>query len=149
MLPLYQILIPMKQVLFTVIGSFLLFTGTSASGNHPVNNKVAAIVKPAFAPQCNFTLMRGHRKGNGTSLTWSADGMGITKFVVSRSYDFDPYDQYAMWENIATVTADNSRSYKNDDNNVVGGNIHYRITAVMSDGSTVSSDIYTITVRKR
>jgi hypothetical protein len=52
-------------------------------------------------------------------------------------------------ENIATVAADNSRAYKNDDANVIGGNIHYRITAVMSDGSTATSDVYTINVRKK
>lgn len=138
----------MKQVLFTVIGSFLLVTGSSASGTHS-EKAAAVVVKPAVIGQCNFTSIRGHRKGNGTSLTWSVDGTAVYKFVVMRSYDFDPYDPYAQWDEVGTVMADNSRSYKNDDANVLGGNIHYRIRAIMNDGSSMDSDITTIRVSKR
>jgi hypothetical protein len=138
----------MKQILFTVIGAFLLFTGTSATGNH-VKKNVTAIVKPAVAGSCNFTTLRGHRKGNGTSITWSADGVGISKFNVYRSYDFDPSDPYAVWESVTSMAANNSRSYKVDDNSVFPGTINYKIVAVMNDGSTATSDFIAVRIMKK
>lgn len=138
----------MKQVLFTIIGAFLLFTGTTATGTH-VNKKITAIVKPVVAGSCNFTILRGHRKGNGTSITWSVDGVGITKFNVFRTYDFDPTDPYAVWETVSTIGADNSRAYKLDDNSVFPGTIHYKIVAIMSDGSNATSDFITVRIMKK
>lgn len=138
----------MKQILFTVIGAFLLFTGTSATGNH-VSKKVTVIVKPVVAGQCNFTTLRGHRKGSGTSITWSVDGTDISKFNVYRTYDFDPTDPYAVWESVTTIGADNSRSYKVDDNNVFPGTINYKIVAVMNDGTTATSDFIAVRIVKK
>ena len=138
----------MKQVLFTVIGSFLLFTGSIASGNN-ANKHIAAIVKPALAPQCNFAFTRGHRKGNGASIAWGMDGAGAAKFYVARTYDFDPTDPYAVWEDVATVSSNSSRSNKLDDNSVFPGTIHYRIVAVMTDGSSVTSELIQVQIRKK
>lgn len=139
----------MKQVLFTIIGSLMLVTGVVASGN--LSEKKSAsitIVKKAVA-SCNFATVRGHRKGSGTSLTWSMDGVGAVKFKVARTYDFDPYDPYAVWEEVATLDADNSRSYKVDDTNVFPGTINYRIVALMSDGTSVTSPLTAIRITKR
>lgn len=138
----------MKRILFTIIGSFLFYTGTIASGNSSEKLSASVIIKPAGA-QCNFTFLRGHRKGNGTSLAWGVDGTGVTKFMISRTYDFDPYDPYAVWEDAGTVNADNSRSYKLDDNSVFPGIIHYRIVAVMTDGSTLPSDLIEVRINKK
>ena len=138
----------MKRILFTVIGSFLLYSGTTASGTASGKSLVLVIAKPA-ASQCNFAFLRGHRKGNGASVTWGVDGTGVTKFNVARTYDFDPYDPYAVWEDAGTVPADNSRSYKLDDNSVFPGTIHYKIVAVMNDGTTVCSDLIEVRINKK
>ncbi|MBI2731390.1 MAG: hypothetical protein HYX40_11690 [Sphingobacteriales bacterium] len=138
----------MKRILFTAIGSLMLYSVSNASGNTTQKSPSLIVIKPA-AMQCNFAFLRGHRKGNGTSLTWGMDGAGAVKFLVSRSYDFDPYDPYAVWEDAGTVNADNSRSYKLDDNNVFPGTIHYKIVAVLSDGSSVCSQITSVRINKK
>ena len=144
-----QNLIPMKQIVFTVIGSFVLFTATTAGGNVSSKTSAKAAVKATVAPQSNFAFVRGHRKGKGTSLAWGMDGAGASKFYVSRSYDFDPYDPYAVWEDVTVMDANNSRSYKVDDENVFPGTIHYRIVAVMTDGSSVTAPLTSIRIIKR
>ena len=138
----------MKRILFTVIGSFLLYSGSTASGTASGKSSASVIVKPATS-QCSFAFLRGHRKGNGASITWGVDGTGVTKFMVSRTYEFDPYDPYAVWEDVSSVTADNSRSYKLDDNSVFPGTIHYKIVAVMNDGTTVCSDLIEVRINKK
>jgi hypothetical protein len=138
----------MKQVLFTVFGSIMLYTGTIASGTSSATSSANVIVKPV-APSCNFAFVRGHRKGPGTSLAWGMDGKGATKFYVSKTYDFDPYDPYAVWEDVSVVNGNESRMYTVDDKNVFPGLIHYRIVAVMADGSSVSSEIKSIRITKK
>jgi hypothetical protein len=138
----------MKQVLLTVIGSFMLYAGTMASGSPSAVSSAAVIIKPA-ALQCNFAFVRGHRQGNGTALAWGMDGAGAAKFYVSRTYDFDPYDPYAVWEDVTVMNANNSRMYTVSDKSVFPGMIHYRIVAVMTDGSSVSSEIKSIRLNKK
>lgn len=138
----------MKRIFCSVFGFFMVITVTNASGNTPEKSSATVIIQPSVS-SCNFTTLRGHRKGSGASITWSIDGTGVNKFKVSRTYDFDPYDPYAVWEDAGTVMADNSRSYKMDDDGVFPGIIHYKITAVLEDGSTVCSDLIEVTITKK
>ncbi|MGE5107633.1 MAG: hypothetical protein ACM3H8_08815 [Sphingobacteriales bacterium] len=138
----------MKRILFTVLGSILLYSGSIASGNASKKSSALAVLKPATA-QCNFAFFRGHRQGSGAALQWGMDAPGATKFVVSRTYDFDPYDPYAVWEEVSVVNGDNSRMYSISDKTVFPGIIHYKVEAVMADGTTVCSDLKEIRIIKK
>jgi hypothetical protein len=139
----------MKQSLFTVIGSLFLFAGIQTSRATLLPPTTHSIIKPAVMSTCNFAFLRGHRKGAGTSLQWGMDGAGAAKFIISRTYEFDPYDPYAVWEDAGSITADDSRMYTFDDNAVYPGTITYKITAIMTDGSKLCSDFKQIQINKK
>ncbi|HET9057697.1 MAG TPA: hypothetical protein VFN30_12705 [Chitinophagaceae bacterium] len=138
----------MKRMLFTLFSFLLLRTTIVASGGIPPKFSTATLSK-SISAQCNFSFVRGHRHGSGTALQWGMDGDCAVKFYVLRSYDYDPYDPYAIWENVSEVTANNSRMYGTSDKSVFPGLIHYQIIAIMNDGSSVSSDIKSIRIVKK
>ena len=109
------------------------------------------IIKPS-QPQTSlkktsdaFSFIRTHRQGKGTAICWSFTSTNAVGFTVQRTYE-DPTDPYAYWEAISNTACNSSRSYKCSDENVFPGYINYRVIALMSDGSTVSSDISTVRI---
>src|SRR5882757_179143 len=69
----------------------------------------------------DFASFRTHRQGKGVAATWAlTSNDGVTGFLVERTYD-DPTDPYAIWEDIGSVPADLSRSFKYTDQNVFPG----------------------------
>lgn len=112
----------------------------AATGSHAV---------ASVAKSNTFSFLRTHRQGKGVTATWgmtSADD--VLDFVVQRTYE-DPGDTYAYWENIVTLPSSSVRSFTYTDREVFPGTIHYRIVAILTDGSTVQSEISSVRIVSR
>lgn len=95
-----------------------------------------------------FSFIRTHRQGKGTAICWAFTSTNAVSFTVQRTYEV-PTDPYAYWATVSDVSCNSSRSYKCSDENVFPGYINYRVIALMSDGSTVSSDVSTVRIVSR
>ncbi len=96
-----------------------------------------------------FAFFRTHRQGKGIKATWGMTLInGIGGFMVQRTYE-DPADPYANWEDLDLIPINARRSFTYLDNLVFPGIINYRIVAVMTDGSSVVSDISSVRIVSR
>lgn len=88
-----------------------------------------------------FAFFRTHHQGKGVTAEWGlTSNAGVTCFIVERTYE-DPADPYSVWEDIAVVPVDQTRSFKYTDSSVFPGYINYRIVAFTIDGSAIVSDV--------
>ncbi|HEX7847747.1 MAG TPA: hypothetical protein VF476_18230 [Chitinophagaceae bacterium] len=108
---------------------------------------IAKEAKVSTAIDPGFDFFRVHRQGkNGATATWGlTSNSGVTGFLLEKTYE-DPTDQYAYWENVATLPATGERSYKHTDPGVYAGYITYRLTAYSTDGRTVSTAMVTLRI---
>lgn len=123
----------MKTIAVFLISSMVLFS-------------VAAAPSPAGTKKAfdGFTSLSTHRQGKGgAEVTWSFSSTNVASFTVQRTND-DPNDPYSVWINVSCVGCDGSRSYKCHDDNPFPGFVNYRVVAVMTDQSTVTSQISTL-----
>jgi hypothetical protein len=104
----------------------------------------------ATQPKANsvFSFFRTHRNGKAsiTSAWGVANGNGIVSFRIIKTYE-DPAEQYAYWETVATIAYTGASSYKFTDPTVFPGYISYKIIAVLTDGSemtTVASTVHIV-----
>ena len=89
----------------------------------------------------HFSFFRTHRQGKGVTATWGMQNAGdVVEFKVERT-EQDPYDEYTVWDVMDVIPCNGARSYSYNDNNCYPGVINYRITAKMTDGSTITSQI--------
>ncbi|HVF97242.1 MAG TPA: hypothetical protein VM871_07985 [Flavisolibacter sp.] len=96
-----------------------------------------------------FAFLRTHRQGSGITATWALTATaGVTGFAVQRT-DEDPFDPFATWQNVGSVPVTGERSFSYHDEQVLPGMIHYRIVALMNDGSTVMSEISGVRIVSR
>lgn len=110
---------------------------------------VMAFISMAATPIANgFDFVRSHRQGKGASISWAFSTGGASSFALQRTYE-DPTDPYAVWEPVCTMQSNNSRSYKFNDENVFPGIINYRVVALLSDGTTTTSDITSVRIVSR
>lgn len=106
-------------------------------------------IKAATNANPTFAFLRTHRMSTSVVATWGlSNNDGVASFQVQRTYE-DPTDPYSVWEEIGNIPCSASRSYKHTDNNVLPGYIHYRVVAVMTDGSTVISEVATARIVSR
>lgn len=91
-----------------------------------------------------FSFVRGHKQGKNIAVTWGMnDNAGITHFVVVCTYE-DPYDPYSVWRTVGMLPCTpRSPIFKIIDSPVLPGTLNYRIVAVFSNNSTLTSEIYT------
>ncbi len=92
-----------------------------------------------------FSFVRTHRQGKGAVVTWAFSSTNASGFSVQRTNE-DPNDPYSVWIDVSDVACNSSRSYKANDANPYPGLINYRVIAVMSDGSTITSDVSTVKI---
>src|ERR1044071_1946478 len=104
---------------------------------------MAFISMAATTTSNGFDFIRSHRQGKGATITWAFTTGGATNFCLSRTYD-DPADPAAEWTTVCDVPSNNSPSYNHTDENSGACYINYRVVALMSDGSTQTSDVPTI-----
>lgn len=103
----------------------------------------ALSVKKTSAPIPGFGFFRTHRQGQGIMTTWGlTSNAGITGFIVQKTYE-DPYDMYAVWEDICAMPCGAARSFRKHDLNVSPGFISYRVIAYLQGGGTMMSPIST------
>jgi hypothetical protein len=113
-----------------VLCSFILLSAVAT----PLPKNKQLNVSSAASFDNEFTRFNGHRQAKGVLLTWcfSTPGNAVS-FVVERSYDGE------FFESLGEVTPGAKNEYK--DSAVYPGYIHYRIKALMYDGSAVYSNV--------
>ena len=120
----------MKTITVYVISSVVLFL-------------IAAAPSPKGAKAFDgFSSLRTHRKAQGADVSWSFSSSAIG-FTVQRTND-DPTDPFSVWIDVAKVSYNSSRTYRADDSNPFPGYVNYRVIALMSDQSTVTSPVSTV-----
>jgi hypothetical protein len=83
-----------------------------------------------------FKRFNVHRQQNGVAIQWSVSNIDqISSFIIERSWDgvyFDTID-------VLDASADQNRYL--DNNEIYPGYWYYRITAVLNDGTEVTSEV--------
>lgn len=131
----------MKTIATTGILSLLLFICMSATPVKQKSTSVLRIKNTTTGP--SFDFFRTHRQGRGITSTWGlTSNAGVSGFVVRKTYE-DPTDPYAEWVDVYSSACSASRSYKCTDNNVSPGYISYQVVAIMTDGTSIASEILT------
>ena len=125
--------------------SFLAFLLMASSSTIATQNELNA--KTEFVSQgyneC-FNYMRVHRQGkSGINISWSVSINDIDHFIVERSYDGE------FFEPVNSCGFNGSSNYKMNDNNIFPGIIHYRITAVKTDGTSELSAVKSVRIVQR
>jgi len=116
------------KTIMSVLCMFVLLSGMAT----PLpKNKQLNVSSAAFNDE--FTRFNGHRQQNGIMLTWTfTSPNNAVSFVIERSYDG------TYFETAAEIAPGAGRNqYK--DNAVYPGYTHYRIKALMYDGSVIYS----------
>lgn len=128
----------------SIIGFAVMLLATAWTAPAPnVLPEEASIVSDRDREEGDFSFFRVHRQGKGVTATWGVGTTsGIVGFLVQKTYE-DPNDEYAYWEDVISLPNNGSRSLKYTDTNVFPGYINYRIIALKTDGSSVSSGIAT------
>ena len=131
----------MKAITTTGILSLILFICMSAMPLKQNSTSVLHVKNATTSPSFNF--FRTHRQGRGITSDWGlTSNAGVSGFFVRKTYE-DPTDPYAEWIDVYSSACGSARSYKCTDNNVSPGYISYQVVALMTDGSTMASDIST------
>lgn len=133
----------MKTLISYVALALLLLASSSTIANQSEINEQSVTASISTNNDC-FNYMRVHRMGKaGVQISWSVSTNEIDHFIVERSYDGE------FFESVNMMGFNGSANYKVNDNNVFGGDIHYRITAVKTDGSVVSSTVKSVRIVQR
>ena len=91
------------------------------------------------------TAIRAHRQGKGVMVSWSASGSSsVIGYEVERTYN-DVSDIYAMWEQVATISAGGRRNNFHD-LGVFPGVVSYRVQTVYQDGTRTCSEAATVRI---
>ena len=128
----------MKTITLLAISALVFFSIAAA----PAPEKETS-VKNVNKTFDGFSSLRTHRKGQGAEVTWSFSASGVSGFVVERTNE-DPNDPYSVWVTVGSVPCDASRSYKCCDGSPFPGYINYRVTAVLNNGTTITSGVSTV-----
>jgi hypothetical protein len=130
------------------ISAMIITTGFApATSENSVGTKLK--VKAECVQSSVFTSFSTHRQGKGIALTWDVETYaGVLNFSIQRTYE-DGTDPYAVWEDINSLPAVGSRFYRYTDDNVFPGFVSYRISALLSNGTTAVSGISTVHIVSR
>jgi hypothetical protein len=125
------------------ISAMIITTGFApATSENSVDRKLKVKAECVQSPV--FTSFATHRQGKGAALSWAVESYaGVLNFSIQRTYE-DVTDPYAVWEDVSSLPADGSKFYRYSDDNVFPGFISYRISALLSDGTTAESGISTV-----
>lgn len=130
-----------------VTGLSVLLAGSVWAAPQPLPVNVLPLTVKQAVPTPSFAYFRTHRQGrNGATADWGLiTNNGVTSFVVQRTYE-DPYDPYAMWDDVCGLACGNSRSFKHTDTNLFPGYISYRVVAMNGSTAVAVSEISTIRI---
>jgi hypothetical protein len=132
----------MKAKTMSVFFFILIITGSSfAETSHFPPSALPTLKNHANNP---FGMFMAHRQGKGITLVWSVAFPGqVAGYEIQRSYDGD------FFETISDMPGSNNSRSKFTDSNVYPGYIHYKVRAIMNDGTVEESVVQTIRIVSR
>ena len=80
---------------------------------------------------------------NGVGMMWAVNQQGVKEFKIEYSYDGEFFDV------LTTVPAHGSAQYRFTHRETMPGFVHYRIKAVMADGTDSDSQVQTVRIVSR
>jgi hypothetical protein len=124
----------MKTILSVILTATMLSSSVIAA---PANQEQTATVTPASYSSADiFARFNVHRQKDGVSVQWTANNIqNISSFIIERSWDG------VYFESVNVIEAGQSRNMYLDNYEIYPGYWYYRVTAVMNDGSEISSDV--------
>lgn len=123
----------MKTIFSIACTLLLVSTATST----PLIQKDQSYISPAAASD-NFIRFNAHRQQAGIALSWVfSNPDNAVAFLIERSYDGNIFEPIAE---IPTTPGNGNRNQYRD-NSVFPGYIYYRVSALMYDGSAISSHV--------
>jgi hypothetical protein len=99
--------------------------------------------RPAQKVENVFRSFILHRQHDGITLNWAVSSSSITSFVIEKSYDGEYFESVDL--PITTV----GRWNRAMDTEVFPGYIHYRVTAILGDGTECTSTVQVVRIVKR
>ncbi len=132
--------------------TIMLITALLCGAHFSVHAKSPETVLPVaeVTPPVSFSFIRGHKQGKNHAINWGMDlheNTGISHFVVVCTYE-DPNDIYSVWRTVGMIPATaRTPIFKIIDTPVLPGTLSYRVIAVLSDNSTITSDLYIIYIQ--
>lgn len=128
-------------ILFVLFISVNAFAGVDNRSTNPVYpnsiNKSVNTVEEVFK---GFFL---HRQNNSVVLNWAVSSSNISSFVIQRSYDGEYFEDVEA--SVTTI----GRWSRHIDKDVFPGYIHYRVVAVLNDGTCCYSTVQMIRIVAR
>ena len=125
------------SILCLLFVSLQTFSGATFAAGEPALVSAAQKVDNVFR---NFFI---HRQHDGVALNWTVTSASITSFVIQKSYDGEYFDNVDM--QVSTV----GRWSRSLDNDVYPGYIHYRVIAILSDGTECCSPVQVVRIVKK
>ena len=124
----------MKTILSVILTATMLSSSVIASPS--VDDKKTTVAAASLTSSEVFSRFNVHRQKNGVSVQWTVNSVeNISSFIIERSWDG------VYFESINVLEAGTSTNRYLDNYDIYPGYWYYRITAVMNDGSEVSSDV--------
>jgi hypothetical protein len=127
----------MKTITSFIFFLFCCFSVTHSFA-HSIQGTSNAVTTVFSVPAAGevFGSINGHRQQNGVALSWTIITLDqIDGFIIERSYDGINFSV------IGEVTTVNVGWNRFKDEFVFPGYLHYRVKAVMGDGTVVSSPV--------
>ena len=90
-----------------------------------------------------FRSFNLHRQGKGISLSWTVSTNSVNSYVIQRSYDGEYFDDLDL--HIKTL----GRWNRANDTEVFPGYLHYRIVAILEDGTECYSPVQIVRIVRR
>lgn len=132
----------MKTTSILLIALSLIVSEANATSGEPVVKSSLKSITNKVAGQ--FGRINAHRQQQGVGLSWTMMSTnGVAGFIIERSYDG------IYFEEIDQVNLEISGRQRYNDNAVYPGFIHYRIIAVMEDGSCEASETAVVRIVSR
>ncbi len=126
---------------YAVLAVLLLASSSTIANQQQINDQIEV---SASATESCFDHLRVHRQGKaGVSISWGVTGAEIDHFIVERSYDGEFFEQAGV------IGFTGATTYKTNDNSVFAGTIHYRVTAVLQDGTMETSEVKSLRIVQR
>mgnify|MGYP006376004915 CR=1 FL=1 len=132
----------MKTTSILLIALSLIVSEAKAiSGEPEVKSSLNSVTKKVAG---QFGRVNAHRQQQGVGLSWTMMSTnGVAGFIIERSYDG------IYFEEIDQVNVEISGRQRYNDNAVYPGFVHYRIVAMMEDGSSEASETAVVRIVSR
>ncbi|HRO68896.1 MAG TPA: hypothetical protein PK951_00910 [Chitinophagaceae bacterium] len=133
----------------SIIGFTAMLVVTAWTAPAPVPVVKASYISDDMQSRPIFTYFKLDSRNKGVTATWGINEQSrIVGFKIQKTYD-NPKDEYADWDDIATMSNSGARSFRYTDDKDITGNIHYRIVALKDNNNSISSAIASVRIAKR